>query len=510
MVPNISIYYKAALGNSIEIIKDINKHIGITSNIIDSVFQTNNTDSILFIMEEAIKDNIKINQNMVAYPILNNNLIIIHELEKQNLINWHYELCYPAILSGSIQTLELIESKISDIHEKLLLDISKDRKGQVTLLLGDMMYRVNNKIYFSHAINYAIQSRSLDMVKYIHSKGYQITASNFITSIKQSTVEILQYLSKNYHTELPFYTIHYFGMSSFVSEKLEKAKILLDSGLLKLSPSVKLKRMDYQTETAHVDMIMQTGDISLENIMDPDYLMKYQLFFVPLKGFKLNYRLLTRLKISLELDLDEELNNIFCTQYNLIDSQFVLDELILFGNIKQITKFYPLFNEQILHRQKNNPSPKKLVPSEQIIMEIICYRQINKLAYLLQKDLLSTMVQYIYPLIITMNDYGLNLFGEKLGVTELSPEHKLKFILLSGNLYAIDQWLEQHRLHYQHYFDQNIFKMILSIDNINLIKKFMIPNELLENLIIWAEENDLLEIKKFLSNYTKDDHINSS
>ena len=488
LLPNISIYHTAVSGNSISIIKDISELIGITNDIIGNIFEANNTEIILFAINEAIDDNIKIQPNLVAYPILNNNIKVIEELEKLNMIDWHSELCYSAILSGSVSLLQYIESKIPGVHNDLSLDLSKERKGQVTVLLDDMMYIANNKKYFSHSMNYAIQSESLDMVIYIYSIGYQITVSNFITAIRQGTTEILKYLCKNYNNTLPFYIIHYFGMNSYISNKLLKVKILIDAELFKLEPMNKLKKIDYQTETAHIEIIQKTSQLSFNDKIDPDYLMKYELFFVPDKKIKLNYRLLTRLKLCLQLELDDELEKIFNSKYDPIDSQFVLDELILFGTIRQISKFCPLLYENI---------DKNILPNREIIMEVLCYRQIPKLVYLLNNNIISEKTHGMKSLIIIMGDYLLDSFSEKLEISELLPGQELKFILLSGNLDKFNAWLIKYP-DYQQYLDKNLYKMVLSTENMNLIKMISVPNALLQELISWTEEKDLLEINYYL------------
>lgn len=480
LYPNISVFNKAALCNSLNIIKDVNKYIGISDKILSTVFQINNNEIILFIIEETIKNKIKINKNLMAYPILNNNMDLLINLEKQQLIDWHNDLYYSAVLSGSIDMVKYVELKLPDIHKNHSLDISKNKKGKITLLLEDMIYEINKKKYFSHTINYAIQSGSLEMVKYIYSKGYGITISNFITAIKQGTPEILSFLCNKYDKSLPFYLVHYFGINSFVFDKIEKANILFGSNRLCIEPSHKLLINDYKKESMHIEMISNTANISEDDNIDPDYLMKYYIFFVPTRGFKFNHRLLTKTRIYLELKLENELEKIFLSQLNKNDQQIIIDALYLFGTIDQVKKLYPLLNT-------------KDYPNQQIIMEILCYSQINKLCYLFYNGLLTNqIIQNILPVVTMINDDLLNLFFEK--ITNYEPQ--LKYTLLSGKKSAIEKWLILHQ-NYRSYTDQNI-KEILILDDIELIKKFNIPYKLLQNLMYWIEESDLLEVHSYL------------
>jgi hypothetical protein len=434
------------------------------------------------LVEEAIKNKISINKNLITYPVLNNNIQLLLELDKKQLVDWYNELYYSALLSGSMEMVKFIESKIPDIHKNYVLDTSKNKKGQMSLLLMEMIYEINKKKYFSHTINYAIQSGSLEIVKYIHQKGYGITVSNFITAIKQSTLDILNYLCENYFKKLPFYLIHYFGTNSYISNKIEKAKILIFADLLPLDQVGKLSIDDYRKESTHIEMISQTVQVPEDGNIDTDYLMKYQLFFVPIKGFKLNYRLITKTRICLKLNLENELKNIFLSNLNQNDRQFVIDVLYLFGTIDQIKKLYPLLNTNIC-------------PSKQIIMEIMCYCQINKLCHLSHNNLLTDQIVLdVYPIATMLGDHCLNLFFQKI----VNDRPKIKFILLSGKKSEIEKWLIENKPIQKSWIDKDIIKNILALEDLNLIIKIDIPHELLFDLICWAEESDLLEIQTYL------------
>ena len=490
LMPNITIYNKAALGNSFKIILDINENIGVSDKILMSSFQANNTDIILFLIDVAKSDGIKINNNLFAYPILNNNFVLLTELEKLNIIewpvkqqltnydtSWHRELYYSALLSGSIEMIKYIESKMPNIHDNHILDTSKTKKGQISLLLEDIIYEINNKKYFSHTMNYAVQSGSIEMVKYVYDKGYGITVSNFITAIRQATTEILEYLCSKYNKQLPFYLIHYFGINSYAADKITKAKILIGSGLLNLNTVIKMTVNDYRKESAHLEIISQTVQIPEDGIVDPDYLMKYQLFFIPIHGHKFNHKLLTKIRIYLELGMDNELFNIFTTPMNTNDEQFVIDTLFLFGSMAQIKKL-----------------SSTLAPSNQIIMEIMCYNQLNKLCYLVQNNLLlDTIVDCIYPVATMLSDEYLTILFQKIGY----DNPNIKYLLLSGNYSVIIKWLDNNIID-ENEFDINIFKYALQLDDIDIAKRLRYPKKILSELINWTSESDLVEMNSYL------------
>lgn len=483
LVPNISIYNKALLGHSIKIITDISENIGLSNKILTTAFQSNHTDIILFLVKTTSQEKIKLCPNLMTYPILNANFNLLKQLEEMNLVNWHAELYYSALLSGSMEMVAYIETKILDLHEKHTLDTSKTRKGQSSLLLEDMVYEVKGKKYFSHCTNYAVQSKSLEIVKYIHSKGYGITKSNILTAIKQGTREILEYLLENYHQIIPNYFIHYFGTNSFIADKMSMAKVLINHGF-DLDPKKNMNVNDYKKESIHLEMISQSVQIPEDGQIDPDYLLKYQLFFVPIKGYKLNYRLLTKTRICLELNLDIQLQNIFSSDLNNTDKQFVMDTLFLFGNITQIIKYYPMLN---------TTSP----PSKQILMEIMCYCQINKLCYLIHKHLLThDLIFFLQPVKIILADQYIDTVFAKIDINSIEPD--LKFILLSGKKQLIINYATIHK---DKLLTKALAKEILMIADIELIKYFNFSGLPINELIEWAIDTDLLEIANHLKNY---------
>ena len=476
--PNISIYNRAVAGGSLNIVKDINQLIGISSKTIENAFKENNTEIILYLLDDAIDDGLHISPNIMTYPILNNNISLVKLLDAKNLINWHNELYYSAILSGSMEMIELLETKIPNIHSTRSLDTSSEKKGQKTLLLDDMIYEINGKKYFSHTMNYAIQSTSLDMVKYIYSKGYGITASNFITAIKQGTVEILEFLISCYDKQLPFYYQQYLSTYSYSRDKLAKTKILIESGLLSLVPPTILTIDDHRKETVHIQLVENYCHREDDIMMDLDYLLKYSLFFVPVSGFKLNYRLLARLKISLATNLTNDLISITKSNLNEVDKQFVIDSIFLFGTIDQI---------KMLDIDKP--------PSSQIIMELMCYNQISKMCYLLNHQLLDNdLVKLLCPLAVILDDRYLNSFFEKIGKFDFD----IKFIIKSGNKDLIRQWFETNKEKLDD-IPIGVWLDLLMIDDVDLVDEIGIPSRLLPELIIRTENEDLIVMRDYLS-----------
>jgi hypothetical protein len=477
LLPNISIYKKSVLGGSLDIVKDISELIGLSNVILKLAFQTNNTNIAMYLLEMAIKEGVKFNTEFINYPLLNNNLPLLNELEKMGLVYWEPELYYSALLSGSMEMIRYVESRLPNIHENHTLDTSNSgsRKGWSTILLLDMIYEVNGKKYFAHTINYAIQSRSLDVVRYIYERGYGIAPSNFITAIKQGTPDILQYLCDKYYKKLPSYLIHYLGINSYITDKQEKARILINSGYLALDSKEPKTIDDYKKESLHLEMIINTTQIQDDNAMDIDFLMNYRLFFVPNKGYKMNNMLLTKVKLCLELGLDDELVKIFMMNHTDHDKQLIADTLYLFGKLPQIKSLYQYVGN--------------LVPSDQIIMEVICYCQLGKLCYLVNnKLLLEHNLKKYHPLVAMLSDKYLDTFFHRLGKFE--PE--IKYLLMSGNKTKIATLLTERNL------GKEDIKVLLMLDDIYLLKKILIPMEYLDELSEWAEKNDLLEIKKYL------------
>jgi len=482
LIPNASVYQRAAMGQSLSIIQDVNEQIAISEKILGTAFEANQTQIILYLIGEAQKiARFKFNKNWVADAITNNNMELVIELDRMKFIDWHVELYYASLLSGSMEMVRLVEKKIPNLHDNHILDTSKESKGKKTLLLEEIIYTIGSKKYFAHTMNYAIQSESLEIVQHVYAKGYGITVSNFITAIHQGTPETLNFLCCHYHKKLPFYLIHYLGLYSYATNKLAKAKILFDHDLIDLQPN-NLTTNQYRLETTHLTMIQQAKEITVEASQDVDYLMKYRIFFTVPAGYKLNYRLLAMIKIALELNRRDLLEKIFSEKHHKVDQQLIIDALYLFGTIQQIITYYPIgWNH---------------APSLPVLSETICYGQINKLCFLFSKNLISVAhLKELYTVVTTLADAEwLQLFGKILPAEHLTKS--LIHVVRSSNVEFIRDHLETNP---NLEISREIIKLLLQLENLELVQKITIPTKYLPELLDWTREADLLGMHHYLA-----------
>lgn len=459
IVPNLSVYNKAILGESINIIKHISQNIGLSKQILENAFETNNTEIILELVKISFDEKIIFPYKLITYPILNNNLNLLKKLEEMNLVKLEYELFYSAILSGSLDMLHYLEEKIPKIHNTKILDMSKTGKGQASLLLEDIVYQRNGKKYLSHTMNYAVQSGSISMVKYIYDLDYGITISNIITSIRQSSIEICEFLLKNYSGHLPHYLIYYFGFNSYIPNKLEKVKLFMDKGILNFSSRKSIN--EYKKETAHIELITQSQQIIAENVLDIDYLMNYQIL-IPNKNW-----LITAVRICVQLNLDTELEKILGKIIYDDDKQAVIDVIYLFGNLEQFIRY----------------NPKKIAPSPSIIMESMCYHQIDKLIFLKERNMINGFQPEKLALML-----GDSILQKIFNI----DENDFSSIIISGNKEKIIAYLEKTANH--NFITTEIAKKLLMTDNIEIIRKCDFSHLNLDLLDDFLINNDLLEI----------------
>lgn len=469
LTPNISIYQKAVLSNSLKIVEDVSQLIGISRNILEATFPMNHTDIILYLVNEAVNNDVSLPTELLVYPIINENYTLLAALEELNVVVWHHELYYAAVLSGSKKMIELVESRLPGVHDDHVLDtnVAKIQRGYQSLLLDDIIY---NKKYFSHTMNYAVQSKSREVVEYVHQKGYGITISNIVTAIKTGIPDILTYLLQHYHQPLPGYLIHYLGLKSFVVNKMAMAQVLMSS---ELQENITLN--DYRKETLHLELIEQ-ADVLEDQVEDVDYLMQYAAFFVAPIGYKLNEKLITKLRICLELNLVTELEMLVSES----DRQQVMDCLYLFGSIQQIQQYYDV----------------DVIPSTLIVMETVCYNQLNKLCFLISHGLLSEESrEYLQHLIPMLAGDGCLMWDKMFKGVPL-----LKYVLLSRNVELIKTRLNEQ-------FDYEQLQLLVAVDDVELVKKFDfrgVDEGDLIRLIEWARGADLLEMEGYLRSVVKE------
>lgn len=455
LIPNSNIFYKAVIGKSMKIIENINYHIGVSDKILEIAFQENITENILFLVADVDF----ISPNLFSYSIMNNNFDVITQLN--DMIVWHVELYFSALLSASMVMIKLVEDKIPNIHDNYLLDTSKtNKKGLSSMLTDEMIYHKNGKTYFSHTINYAIQSHNIDVIKYIIELGYGISQSNIITAIKTGNVNIVSLILNYYGKTLDHHLIYYFSINSYIPNKFDIVKVLLDYGF-SLNQSDK-KIIDYRKSKLHQDLIESSTVYITDNEYDIDYLMKYKIFFTSKAGYKINHELLTKIRICLELSLE------FDSGWDLNDIH-VIDCIYLFGNVNQIKKY--------LTR----------TPNSHVIMETLCYNQIGKFCYLIQNNLINRdIIHHLYPIITILNNPILNDIINKFNWNE---PYDLKYLLLSGcEIEKPEQYI----------ITENNIKDLLLSENIDLIKKFDLSDLINNDLLSWMYDMDLSKKIDFL------------
>jgi hypothetical protein len=468
LIANIQIFHKAILGSSLKIIKSINENITLTDKILKTAFQMNKLEVILFLVKDTVENEIKILPDLMHYPILNANIELLENLKMIVPIIFKNKFYFSALLSGSMEMIKYIENKIPNIHNNWVLDTSKTKKGYITLLSEEITYQKNNKKYFSHTMNYAIQSCSIEVIEYIISKDYGITFSNIITAIKTGNVKIVSLILQHYKGKNKCF-IYYFGMHSFISNKFAIAKIIYDyHNCRDLLYNTNMTITDYKRETLHLNLIKENSIYISDDIYDIDYLMKYSMFFVPISGFKLNYKLLTTIRLYLELNLDDGIVQIFHQELNKQDLQHVVDSIYLFGDLNKIKKFVTM------------------APSPHIIMESLCYNQIGKFCYLMQKNMLSEKdILQIYPIITMLAD---PILDQVTGKFHRNFQKDPKYIFLSGKFQNINNAVIDIR---------NIRDLLLT-DDIEFIKKFNLIEVINDEIIDWAIGADLIEVAIFL------------
>ena len=468
--PNIKTYNKAVSGSSIKIVQDVDMIIGLSKRTVDLAFEFG-TDSIIeFITKEALDSNIQIQPKLISYPILNADINLVERLSKLILKEWDPTLMYSAVLSGSIPMIKWIESQIPNVHSNLILDTSQIRQGQSSLFLSSMTYEKNHKQYFSHMINYAVQSKSIDVVKYIHNLGYEITLSNIINGIQTGELHILEYLLQNFNNKLPVFLINYFHIDSYLVNKIPIVKLLIAYGFDLHQKNNSLG--DYQLDTAHLNLILGKTSVKADLVYDTDYLMNYQAFFIPPVGFKLNRKLITKVRICVELDLESDLDQILNQTHHIIDQQFIMDGCYLFGKISHIKKVYSAY---------------QIIPSMHIIMEMMCWGQIGKLAWLLQLGTCN-YVESIYRLSLVLDDPLINGCVSKFN---FGFEPDFKSIVTSGKSDLIVKYYNENNP----VLDLDLVKQICLLDDINLA---WIVKPHLDKLSDWLIECDLRDIYRQL------------
>ena len=477
LMANISILNRAIEFGNLDICQDILEHIAPDTETLNIAFENNHTDIIIMLLKMTETDNISYPKEIISYPIMNNNLEIVKTLENYHAIKWNHELYFSAILSGNLDMIKYIETKFINIHSNFQLDSINYSTKKMNTIINEITYHIMGKKYYSHTMNYAIQSDNIEIVKYFYELGYGITMSNFVTAIKQSKINILKFLCKHYDKKLPYYIIHYFGPQSVVENKIHKAKILYDYGHLILSLDIIPTAAGLNSESLHLSYFGGKKIIS-EIIYDSDYFMGHYNFFNIKKKSDSIFVVMTRLILEFNLDcslLEYQDENIDTEKSNLITSA-----AYIYGNLFQIKT---LINKNII----------QTTPSDRILSQLFSTNQIGKLC-IIHHMLGFGLESYstIYKINLMLSNKLINNLAKKI-IGDFEIDNKSEYIIESKNINSISEFLKSNKVD----LTKKQLKNVLLLDDINLTKLLKYPPNILEELINWSLSNDLLEVYKY-------------
>lgn len=492
IVPNIFAYNRAVQTESIDIIKDINESIAPSKKTVQQAFQSNHTEVIKYVMSECKNDDVTIDKELLSYPIMNGNIDLLTYLRESDL--WPKKidpnLYYSALLSGSMAMIRYVEEIFPDIHENYFLDSSKIKRGQGSLLLNEMIYFRDSKKYFSHTMTYAIQSGSIEIVKYVHSLNYGITQSNLVNAIRGGSIDIVRYIVQFVQRPVPDYLIYYLSFQSYLSNKKVIAKILLDNQLLCSQNQLSIN--DYKLQTAHLKLITDRKKIIVDLDYDTDYLMSYDALVVPLSGYKMNMKLITFFRFLLETNGDYE--SVLSSKISQLDRQYLTDIAFLFGKNHQIKKVLS-YNRQI--------------PSSQIVIEVLCYERIDKINLLLdffKSSLSENVVDMIYQVCHTINNHHTTdlIATIRYYYPTLTLSPSIDTLIQSRQIGQLIDRMKDSDSMASLSSDQLKDLLVLGEDHCELfdfLRNNLVKNNLAE-LLKWVRHNDLIKMTRVLEDDT--------
>lgn len=477
LIPNISVYNSAIIGGSIKMVTDVNLYVSFSGKLLENAFKNNHIQIILFMIDEAINNKINIKPEITSYLFLNQNIDLVNKLDDLKMIKWTNPLnFYSAVLSGSIPMIKIIEHHVPNIYLMNILDTSDTLRGNKNVLTDEMIYVIKNKKYFSHTMNYAIQSESIEIIDYVLNKGFQITVSNIITAIKQGSVEIIKHLCLNYYSKLPYFVIQYFGPNSYSKNKMIIAKILIENNLLDIVQP-KLNMDNYKKISTHAELISKQINMTVNASTDPDYLIKYLKIFTIVSGIKFNLVKITQVKICLELNLDIEMRQIISNKNSEYDLQLITDAIFMYGTMDQIKKYYQT----------------KYIPNSAIILEILCYGHIAKICYLYKNKLLNGLI---------LNQ--INIIGQTISdpnisrmISMMTPTiPKLEYVIHSKNILLIKKCIEKST---NEELIANVYNLLM-LDEPELILFLKNTTHNIDLYIEYCKDNDLSTNYQYLKN----------
>lgn len=319
-------YQKAVLGGNINLVKLIGKNLMFNEGQLEIALQTNNTEIIKWMLEELKIFNLTFPPHLTKYLILNNSSLL-NELK----IQWIPKLFHSALLSGSWDMIRLIESHFPDLHNKDLdCSLSKGANGNVSLLTDESTYVSEGKIYFSHTMNYAVQSENLEIMKYIHGLGYGITISNLLTCINQGNYEQFIYLMQ--FVQLKSYYLLYFSCVTINSNKRKFVKALNTEMFDECVNRKALK--------LHWEIVKNQIKLKEEGTTDPDFFFYNQLVDLNMDAMEVHNIERRRWRIFLGLDISSGISNIdylFGSGTDIPD-EWVQRVILLLGNLPKVRK----------------------------------------------------------------------------------------------------------------------------------------------------------------------------
>lgn len=369
--PNIHVYNKAIIYANFDVVKMIDDAVSPSPKTLEYSFSSYHDENIMFMIEKSEEENLTIRSEWFTDLIKNEKIELLEKIRSKLKIEttfWKPEHYYAAILSGNMNVVKYMEGIMnSNLHSSRILDSSKNKRGKRSILMDEMKYLYEGKTYFSHTMNYAVLSNSLQMVKYFKKIGYGITLSNIINSIKKSNDQILTYLIECFQPfSLPDYLIAYFSFNSFSLNKIYMGKILYDSGFKFFNQKSSRNLKSYKNQSIHSEIISNEKVLLIEPKYDIDYVLDYDKLFSPYKN-KTNENiyintLITKLRLSIQLNLD--IMDLISNIYDMTEKQLIVDIVFLFGR--------KCYIDEVL-------SSLKIYPSIQIIIEVICYGRIDKI-----------------------------------------------------------------------------------------------------------------------------------
>lgn len=402
-----SIYSASIKGGSIKIVSDVNTEYGFNSVQIKSAFEHNNTDILQFMLCKAIDDKQTkyIKPEYLTYAVMNSNIDIINWFENNKMAVWQHDLFYSALLSGNISTVRLIESKFVGLHENNQLDNNRMslKVGKRNLLIDEITYKtINNSTKFSHVMDYAVKSKSIEMLSYVYSLSYGITLSNVINAIRQSNNDVLEWVCKTYGKKLPTYVIHYVGLFNCTSDKATKCKIIH-----KYTPidfNFEHSVTYYKIESTHIQLIRENCQIVDISTLDADHIFYLDIFYNYVEKSNTMQRLFSTIRYLLWVDDLTQIKHHIDKQKQMkfhhdIHEQMISDCVFMFGTLNQIKQL----KNYLLHK-----------PSINILNQLALEYKLNVLIYIYSNYIYNDTVSAATKWIKWLNDDNLNKISKMI------------------------------------------------------------------------------------------------